>query len=415
MKALVIGTNVPTEDFRGIGGVGKVAIILSEHLAKMGIDVYVLPWMSGRFKSFFIKTIKVNGVNYIVGVVSAKLFKEIFKEVFRGRFLKPTRYVNGLFNKINVALKALLNYAYIELVLSTLDVDIVHVHGVRPDEVPFIKVSIERNVPLILTLHGLASNDVSVKFKAKELENDILSLLSSKKCTLVTSVSSKVAEEVFERYYVNPEKVRVILNGVEYERFQLSTNKKKLRESLNLPADKIVLLQVGTLSKRKNQIAVLKMLLHLEPEIGEQIYYVIVGDGPERRPLEQFCKENGISNCRIFGFVDTKTLIKLYNASDFLIHPAYAEGLPLVFLEALSAGLPIITFRDLHGVMDIYSPDCMALIPERTIDAMVDTLKDAINRQWDREKIKSWARRFSWENVAQIYLRLYQKVIHCKE
>ncbi|RLF83557.1 hypothetical protein DRN44_00625 [Thermococci archaeon] len=415
MKVLVIGTNVPTKDFRGIGGAGKAAIMLSEYLAKIGTDVYVLPWVSGRFKSFFIKPLKVNNVNYIVGVMSAKLFREIVREFFRGRFLKPTKYVNGIFNKLKVALSVLLNYAYIELVLSTFDVDIVHIHGLRPVEMPFIEVITERNFPLVVTLHGLASNDLSVKFKARELENDIFSLLASKKCTLLTSVSSKVKEEIIDRYNVNPEKVRVILNGVDHEKFQLLTDKKKLRESLKLPVDKIVLLQVGTLSKRKNQVSVLKMLLQLEPELRNKIYYVIAGDGPEKKSLEHFCEENGISNCRIFGFIDTKTLIKLYNASDFLIHPAYAEGLPLVFLEALSAGLPIITFRDLHGVRDIYSPDCMALIPERSIDAMVNTLKDAINRQWDRKKIKSWARRFSWENVAQKYLRLYQEVIHCKK
>ena len=97
--------------------------------------------------------------------------------------------------------------------------------------------------------------------------------------------------------------------------------------------------------------------------------------------------------------------------SDFFILPSTSEGLPLVFLEAIAAGIPIITFSDLNGAKDIYKPFCMELIPERSVESIINSVNRAIDRNWDKQQIVDYAKNWDWESVCEKYKSCYNEAI----
>ena len=229
---------------------------------------------------------------------------------------------------------------------------------------------------------------------------------------MITSVSTKDKTAIIKEFDIHPNFVHVVLNGVDLDRFdRCNTSKDKLREKYNIPLNRKIFRQVATLKKVKNHIAVLKALDSIDTVIRDDILYLVVGNGSEMDTLSKYVKENRLSKNVLFvGALYDKMLVDMYHLSDFFILPSTSEGLPLVFLEAMAAGLPIITFKELQGVADIYNPDCMELIQERSVNSMVNTIKLVISKNWDREKIKEIAKKYSWDYIGKEYIRIYDMV-----
>lgn len=74
-----------------------------------------------------------------------------------------------------------------------------------------------------------------------------------------------------------------------------------------------------------------------------QIWFLIVGDGPERKELERYFEEEGLSNRVIFtGYVPHKEIKDYYKAADLFVFASLTETQGLVVLEALASGTPVV-------------------------------------------------------------------------
>jgi len=307
----------------------------------------------------------------------------------------------------------LFNLATFEKAIEKTHPDIVHVHGIAIDALPIIECCLGKKVPLGVTLHGLYSLNPSISlYFNKRLEKDIITKLIENDI-LITAVSSSVKELCVNNFHIPPDKIKVVLNGVDYEKFGcVKRSKSELRKQHSLPQDKIVLLQVGTLNKRKNHIAVLRAITSMDEKNKEKIIYLVVGEGGEKSNLSNFVKENGLSKNVVFaGRVSDEKLVDMYCLSDFFILPSTSEGLPLVFLEAMAAGLPIITFKDLEGVKDIYQPYCMELVPNRSTESIIKSITHAIERSWDKQQIMRYIENWDWDSFCDEYKNCYKEVI----
>lgn len=294
--------------------------------------------------------------------------------------------------------------------------DVVHVHGISIDAIPFIDVSLEQGVPLVITCHGLYAFDTNQRlwFK-KELEKDILVKLAKHNVS-ITAVSNSVALKMAQEYNIPRGTISVILNGVDVTSFNnRHGSKDELRKMYDIPVDKIILLHVANLSKRKNHIAVLNALNQMATSLRQGLCYLIVGEGAEKVALMNFVNENGLSENVMFkGRVSEDQLYDLYALSDYFILPSTSEGLPLVYLEAIATGLPIITFNDLDGVSDIYRPFCMELVHDREISSLIASIESAITKEWDRTQIFNYAHTWTWDAVCDEYLSIYIKSMEGK-
>lgn len=137
--------------------------------------------------------------------------------------------------------------------------------------------------------------------------------------------------------------------GIDLSRFTPSTEKKaELRADLGIENFKFVIMSVGELSDRKNQIVILQAMAKLK---NPDIIYVICGDGSNRELLENTAKELGISKqLKLLGF--RHDVNELYNIADAFVFPSLQEGLPVSVMEAMAMKLPVIASK-IRGSEDL--------------------------------------------------------------
>lgn len=99
---------------------------------------------------------------------------------------------------------------------------------------------------------------------------------------------------------------------------------------------------VGSVSKRKGQDMIVEALVKMSPVQREKVHFTIVGDGTLRGELEKLCFEKGIS--KYIDFIGVSNQVENYLLrSDIFMLPSRDEGFPISILEAMRAGLPIIS------------------------------------------------------------------------
>jgi alpha-1,6-mannosyltransferase len=117
-----------------------------------------------------------------------------------------------------------------------------------------------------------------------------------------------------------------------------------LREELDLPRDKKVLLYVGRLAADKNIEMLLAGFEALHARHPQTYHLVVVGDGPLRRILPATRHRTGALTWRSY-IQDNAKLAQYYQAADLFIHPGVCETFGLVILEAQACGLPCVGIR----------------------------------------------------------------------
>ena len=137
----------------------------------------------------------------------------------------------------------------------------------------------------------------------------------------------------------------VTLNlGVDTEAFRPAPPRDDLREALDLPRHKKILLYVGRLAAEKNIGVLLAAYEALHARDPQAYHLVIVGDGPLRRMLPAVRQRTGALTWRSY-IEDNAGLAEYYHAADLFIHPGVCETFGLVVLEAQACGLPCVGIR----------------------------------------------------------------------
>lgn len=163
--------------------------------------------------------------------------------------------------------------------------------------------------------------------------------------------NSMYTKQISMDYGVEEHKIQIVYPGVEAS-FERGAPDSELVARHGL-AGKFVLLTVGRLVKRKGQDMVIRSLPALIKRIPN-LKYVIVGDGPERKALQQEADRAGVGEHLVFaGYVnESSELEKYYRSADvfimtsrFLADKGDVEGFGIVYLEAASCGLPAIAGR----------------------------------------------------------------------
>jgi len=139
--------------------------------------------------------------------------------------------------------------------------------------------------------------------------------------------------------FVEPEhwdKIEVVHCGVDLDRYPVAQ-----REGHgNRPVE---ILCVGRLSPEKGQALVLRAIADLRRD-GRSVCLTLVGDGPLRSQLEDEARRLGIAEHVTFaGAVDQDAIPAFYERADVFCQPSFMEGIPVVLMEAMATGLPVVS------------------------------------------------------------------------
>lgn len=122
-------------------------------------------------------------------------------------------------------------------------------------------------------------------------------------------------------------------------------DKKKYKKSLGIPENCMMLLSIGEMIERKNHKVIIRALGKLK---RDDIYYVICGKGPLKEYLANLANDEKV-HIVFLGF--REDIPELCNAADVAAFPSKIEGLGLAGIEALAAGVPLVS-SNVHGILD---------------------------------------------------------------
>ncbi|GJQ57452.1 MAG: colanic acid biosynthesis glycosyltransferase WcaL [Candidatus Scalindua sp. AMX11] len=178
----------------------------------------------------------------------------------------------------------------------------------------------------------------------------------------------------------NERKIMVHRMGIDTNKFSLSQRTPKNTGGLQI-------LSVARLIEKKGiqySIQAVARVLREHPNIE----YKIAGDGPLRKDLEKLVRGLNIANnVKLCGWKSQEEIVELMKDADILLAPSVTgedgdqEGIPVILMEALSQGLPVISTQH-SGIPElIQDGESGFLLPERDVDGLVEKLKYLIMHQ----------------------------------
>lgn len=210
-------------------------------------------------------------------------------------------------------------------------------------------------------------------------------------------------------------KIKLLYNDIQLERFtssSLANSRKNFIEEHRLDKNVNILLLVHRLSP------VRKTLMYLEPLFESMLaqkldnwVLVIAGAGAELPEAKKLASSLDLTDKVIFlGNVANKEIPILYATADLFINPTFTEGFPRVVIEAMASGLPIVS-TNAGGTSQLTGPlQVKYITPKENPKIFVESAIKLLNEpsEWDilRKENLEYVKRFSTENVADMYIRV---------
>lgn len=175
-----------------------------------------------------------------------------------------------------------------------------------------------------------------------QLTDDVPLRMALHLCQYFITGSKTIVENYIYLFGINQKKIKILPNSINTKRFMINLDKKDVRNKLNLPKDKNIILFVHWLSPRKgvyNLLEIIKQTIQSMPNV----IFLIIGDGPLKQWLSNEIAKLKLEDFVIIkGRIPNKDLPYYYDASDIFIMPSLQEGFPRVLLECMAAGLPFV-------------------------------------------------------------------------
>ncbi len=296
-------------------------------------------------------------------------------------------------------------------------IDIINVHWILPNGFIGGLVGFLTGIPVIPTLPG---SDVLMARKNAFFR--FLALLSGYWATAITSNSGGLLEDL-SKIGVKIKKSKVIIYGVDPREFKpQKTNIEKLRKTLNIPDQNLVVIGVGRLVEKKG----FRYFIQAIPAVVakyKRVSFVLVGDGAERPLLHNLARKLKVENyIKFTGMIDYKTLVDYNNMADIFILPSThdregnLDDQSVAVVEAMACGKPIIT-SDLPGYRVLIEDKQNGfLVKEQDSQEISKNLIKLIKDQKLRLKMGKKSRelvleKFSWNAIGKEYTRFFNEIL----
>jgi len=359
------------------------------------------------------------------GVVGTELGKALAKKGHQVHFItysQPVRlgsfHENIFYHEVSVSNYPLFDYQPYETELASKLVDVVkhekldllHVHYAIPHaSAAFMAQQILKtygiNIPFITTLHG---TDITLVGRDPSFEPVIRFCINVSNA--VTTVSESLKQDTIKHFGIE-RPIQVISNFIQIDNKDSADAIQELRTKYANEGQKIVC-HISNFRPVKRVEDVILIFSEIQRKLDAKL--ILVGDGPDRHIAEKLTRELGlIDQVIFFGKVrDTNHILEF---SDLFLLPSETESFGLAALEAMAAGVPVIS-SNTGGIPEVnldgfsgYLSDVgdIQSMARNAIDLLSDYKKLALFRVQAKER----ATLFSLDKILPQYENLYQEVI----
>ncbi|MCW4010248.1 MAG: glycosyltransferase family 4 protein [Candidatus Bathyarchaeota archaeon] len=369
----------------------------------------------------------VGGIERVVYEQSKLLIKKRFElVVLTHKNFTPSHYVyDGInvrcYDAMNLGFRLGIPYPipkvtsckpFLEVIKSS---EVIHAHG-HPylSSLAAAKLAKRYGKPFVLTQHNTFIEYNSIWDNVEKINDCAIGKQNLKEAKKIIAVSNATKDYVL-RLGADPDKVEVIHNGVDLERFKLIAGAgAAVREKLGIPKDAVVVATVRRLVY-KNGIDTLLESAKITVQKNPQLVYLIIGKGPDFDDVKARVGQLGLEkNFLLAGFVSDEDLPSFYNAADFFVVPSKSgEGLPLVTLEAMACGLPVLA-TDVGGIKEVMIKGYGKVIPPNDPQAMAEGMLELAGIEFTRlkrELRKIMTKKYSWNTNVERLVKIYEEII----
>lgn len=291
--------------------------------------------------------------------------------------------------------------------------DIVHFHGIRAAMLGRISTLLMLRKPkIVYTIHGFHLNYCnpikrSLLFSVERFLNRFTDVI------ICVSYSDK--KTIIEKNLVEENKITVIWNGIDIEKFQRAKVDKFIKKKeLGLPIDAIVITMIGRLHPQKDHETLLSAFRLIIP-ILQNAHLLIVGDGPLRLKLERYAQSLGLKEkVKFTGF--RKDIPEILAITDIFVLSTLWEGLPLALLEALASAKPVIA-SDIESIREVVVNEEVGLLvppkdPKTLAQAIIKVAKNPKKaRNMGENGLRKVKEHFGFEVMAKKTMQLYENLL----
>jgi glycosyltransferase involved in cell wall biosynthesis len=240
-------------------------------------------------------------------------------------------------------------------------VDVVHAHQYTPFFYAMVARRWRRSPPLLFTEHGRFFPDYP---RTKRIVFNRLMLGRSDQ---VVGVGESVRRALIANEGIPAGRVEVIYNGVDPRAFDSQPiDRAAVRREIGIEPDDLMVIQVARLDHLKDHSTAVRAIQQVAREVPKA-QLVLVGEGPELDKIQRAIGQCDVQNhVRLLGL--RHDVARLLAAADVFLLTSVSEGIPVTILEAMAAGLPIVSTA-VGGVPEIVVPEVTGLLAPSGDDA----------------------------------------------
>ena len=357
------------------------------------------------------------------GVVATELGLALARKGHQVHFITysyPVRLdfleMNIHFHEVHVEEYPLFHYQPYELALSskmayvvkTYNIDILHVHYAIPHAYAgyMAKQMLKREgieVPMITTLHG---TDITLVGNHPTYKEAVT--FSINESDVVTSVSESLKRDTLRLFNVDKD-IKVIPNFIGLQKTERVSPCKR---SVMASADELIVTHISNFRKVKRVDDVVRVFYGIQQQLPAKL--IMVGDGPEREIADQLCKDLGIKK-KVLFLGNTSDIDRILCFTDLFLLPSESESFGLSALEAMAAGVPVVS-SNAGGLSEVNEEGvsgylCSIGDVQTMAEKAIYILSDKNRLAQFKQNARKVAARFDEEKIIPMYEALYYNAI----
>jgi glycosyltransferase EpsD len=324
---------------------------------------------------------------------------------------EPDKIFDIGFERNPFSIKNIAAYKKLKTIIKENKYDVIHCNTPAVSVLTRLAARKERKkgVKVIYTAHGFHF------FKGAPLFNWLIYYPVERFLARFTDVLITINKEDYERAkkFKCEHAAYIPGVGVDIDKFaEVNISKKEKRAELDIPDNAVVVLSIGELNKNKNHKVVIDAVSKLE-----NVYYIICGNGVLESSYKEYIKSlNCEKRIKLLGY--RRDIPEICAAADIFALPSKREGLGLAAIEAMCAGLPLVT-SDIHGIVD-YSENGVTgyTCSSSDVTAFRENIKKLAENKILREKMglrnRETAKKYDVKNCTAKLKEIYKAVLFNK-